>query len=95
MVAHAIGDLISGETSDPEVVATSSSAVGGLLDTLTGSIGIAVAPRPKPASVPISASASSSATLMGSTLVDSLRTMTKPIDKDLLRGFISGSMPYG
>jgi AP-5 complex subunit mu-1 len=94
MVAHAIGDLISGETSDPEVVATSSS-VGELLDTLTGSIGIAVAPRPKPASVPISSSASSSATLFGSTLVDSSRTMIKPIDKDLLRGFISGSMPYG
>ncbi|KAJ4778106.1 hypothetical protein LUZ62_062363 [Rhynchospora pubera] len=96
MVAHAIGDLIAGETSDPEVVATSSSsAVGGLLDTLTGSIGIGVAPRPKPTSVPILASASSAATLMGSTLVDSSRTMTKPIDKDLLRGFISGSMPYG
>ncbi|KAJ6430961.1 hypothetical protein OIU84_018466 [Salix udensis] len=40
MVAHAIGDIIVGDVVDPEVVVNAAPSVGGLLDSLTGSIGI-------------------------------------------------------
>ncbi|KAJ3681070.1 hypothetical protein LUZ60_015559 [Juncus effusus] len=83
MVAHTIGDILTGETQEPEVTsaaASASSAVSGLLDTLTGSIGMAVAPRPKPVS-----EVTSAATSAGGLAVD----------KDLLRAFINSSMPYG
>ncbi|XP_075477234.1 AP-5 complex subunit mu isoform X2 [Primulina tabacum] len=40
IVAHTFGDIITGESMEPEVVVTASPSVGGLLDSLTGSIGI-------------------------------------------------------
>ncbi|KAB2599509.1 AP-5 complex subunit mu [Pyrus ussuriensis x Pyrus communis] len=45
MVAHAIGDIISGDVVEPDA----SPSVGGLLDSLTGSIGISsISSRAKP-----------------------------------------------
>ncbi|XP_073308111.1 AP-5 complex subunit mu isoform X2 [Primulina huaijiensis] len=40
IVAHTFGDIITGESMEPEVVVAASPSVGGLLDSLTGSIGI-------------------------------------------------------
>ncbi|XP_028241773.1 AP-5 complex subunit mu-like [Glycine soja] len=54
MVAHAIGDIITGDTVELEVIVTAAPSVGGLFDSLTGSIGISS--RAKPVALPIASS---------------------------------------
>ncbi|KAK6913853.1 Mu homology domain [Dillenia turbinata] len=94
MVAHAIGDIISGDMVEPEIV-VSASPVGGLLDSLTGSIGIAgMSARPKPVAAPVAVSAAG-AVVMGAIASDAPKIGSRPLDKDALRTFISSSMPFG
>ncbi|XP_068659358.1 AP-5 complex subunit mu [Aristolochia californica] len=96
MVAHALGDMISGELVEPEVVLGSSPSVGGLLDSLTGSIGISsISARAKPVAAPVAASTISGSAVAGSNLLDSTKSISRPIDKDALRTFINSSMPFG
>ncbi|XP_020101531.1 AP-5 complex subunit mu isoform X2 [Ananas comosus] len=95
MVAHVLGDIISGDVLDPEVIVGGSS-VGGLLDSLTGSIGISgISARAKPAVAPVSTSSTSGAFVIGGATLDAPKSTSKPIDKDALRAFISSSMPFG
>jgi len=89
MVAHVIGDIITGDIAEPEVIVSSGPSVGGLLDSLTGSIGISA--RSKPIAAP-TASVSSP---VGAAQSDSLKGGVRPFDKDLLRNFIIGAMPFG
>ncbi|XP_058211380.1 AP-5 complex subunit mu [Rhododendron vialii] len=91
MVAHAVGDVVAGDTPEPEVVVNVSPSVGGLLDSLTGSIGISG--RAKPAAAPVPASSTSSTALGGAVASDAPNS--RPLDKDTLRNFISSSMPFG
>ncbi|XP_020584821.1 AP-5 complex subunit mu [Phalaenopsis equestris] len=96
VVAHTLGDIITGDLADPEVVSSSSASVGGLLDSLTGSIGMAgISARAKPALAPVVALTTSGASLVGAVLSDTPRTISRPIDKEVLRTFISASMPFG
>ncbi|KAG5554868.1 hypothetical protein RHGRI_012436 [Rhododendron griersonianum] len=94
MVAHAVGDVVAGDTPEPEVVVSVSPSVGGLLDSLTGSIGISgISARAKPAAAPVPASSTSSTALGGAVASDAPNS--RPLDKDTLRNFISSSMPFG
>lgn len=92
MVAHAIGDIVAGDTPEAEVVVSASPSVGGLLDSLTGSIGISsISARAKPVAAPVPASSTSSAALGGAIASDAPRIGFK----DTLQNFISSSMPFG
>ncbi|CAL0325832.1 unnamed protein product [Lupinus luteus] len=93
MIAHAIGDIITGDTVEPEVIVTAAPSVGGLFDSLTGSIGISS--RAKPVAAPVASSSPSSAATPGSVTADALKTGSRPLDKDALRTFISSAMPFG
>ncbi|OIW00048.1 hypothetical protein TanjilG_26385 [Lupinus angustifolius] len=93
MIAHAIGDIITGDTVEPEVIVTAAPSVGGLFDSLTGSIGISS--RAKPVAAPVASSSPSSAATPGSVTADALKNGSRPLDKDALRTFISSSMPFG
>lgn len=96
MVAHAIGDMISGDAVEPEVVVNASPSVGGLLDSLTGSIGISgIASRAKPVAAPVAASAPSGTAVAGSIASDIPKLGSRPLDKDAIRSFISSAMPFG
>lgn len=98
MVAHTLGNIITGDLVDPEVTITSSPSVGGLLDSLTG-LGISgISARPKPIAAPVAASitsAASAASAAGIMATDGYKNTSRPIDKDVLRTFISSSMPFG
>lgn len=96
MVAHAVGDVVSGDMVDPEVVVNPSPSVGGLLDSLTGSIGISsISARSKPVAAPVAASTTSGTTVIGTVVSDAPKSSLRPIDKDALRSFITSSMPFG
>lgn len=96
MVAHALGDVISGDMLDPEVVVNPSPSVGGLLDSLTGSMGISsISARSKPVAAPVAASTTSGTTVTGAIVSDTPKSSLRPIDKDTLRSFITSSMPFG
>ena len=96
MVAHAIGDIVSGDSVEPEVIVTAGPSVGGLFDSLTGSIGISgISSRPKPMAAPVASSSPSSTAVAGAVTTDTPRIGSRPLDKDALRTFISGSMPFG
>ncbi|PIA44741.1 hypothetical protein AQUCO_01700379v1 [Aquilegia coerulea] len=96
MVAHAIGDVVTGELVEPEVVVNASPSVGGLLDSLTGSIGIpSISARAKPVAAPVAASTTSGIAVMGSNSSEAPRISSRPADKDALQTFISTSMPFG
>ncbi|PKU85455.1 hypothetical protein MA16_Dca003195 [Dendrobium catenatum] len=96
VVAQTLGDIITGDLADPEVVTSSSPSVGGLLDSLTGSIGMSgISARAKPALAPVVALTTSGASLVGAVMSDAPRSTSRPIDKDVLRSFISASMPFG
>ncbi|XP_078435838.1 clathrin adaptor complexes medium subunit family protein isoform X3 [Wolffia australiana] len=95
LVAHSIGDVITGDFVDPEVVSNSSPSVGGLLDSLTGTIGISgLSARAKPAATPVTSTASASLAV-GASAFDPPKNSLRSIDKDALRSFISSSMPFG
>lgn len=96
MVAHAIGDVITGDVVEPEVVVSASPSVGGLLDSLTGSIGISgISTRTKPVAAPVAASTTSSTAVIGAVTSDAPKFGSRPLDKDALRTFINSSMPFG
>ncbi|KAK6117287.1 hypothetical protein DH2020_048958 [Rehmannia glutinosa] len=96
IVAHTIGEIILGEAVEPEVVAASSPSVGGLLDSLTGSIGISgISARPKPVAAPVAASTASGTAVSGAVMSDAPKMGSRPLDKDVLRSFISSAMPFG
>ncbi|KAF4354739.1 hypothetical protein G4B88_031279 [Cannabis sativa] len=96
MVAHAIGDTITGEVVEPEVIVNTSPSVGGLLDSLTGSIGISgISSRAKPVAATVSSSNPSITAVTGAVASDTPRIGTRPLDKDALRTFITSSMPFG
>ncbi|XP_027330821.1 AP-5 complex subunit mu isoform X2 [Abrus precatorius] len=92
MIAHAIGDIITGDTVEPEVIVSAAPSVGGLFDSLTGSIGISS--RAKPVAAPVASSPTSTA-VPGSATADTPKIGSRPLDKDALRTFISSSMPFG
>jgi AP-5 complex subunit mu-1 len=93
MVAHVIGDIITGDIAEPEVIVSSGPSVGGLLDSLTGSIGISA--RSKPMAAPVAAPTASASSPVGAAQSESLKGGVRPFDKDLLRNFIIGAMPFG
>uniref|UniRef100_A0A5B7B9A0 Putative AP-5 complex subunit mu isoform X2 n=1 Tax=Davidia involucrata TaxID=16924 RepID=A0A5B7B9A0_DAVIN len=96
MVSHAIGDIITGDVLEPEVVVSASPSVGGLLDSLTGSIGISgISARAKPVAAPVAASTTSSTAVSGAVTLDAPKIGSRPLDKDALRTFVSSSMPFG
>ncbi|KAK1591021.1 hypothetical protein Q3G72_001007 [Acer saccharum] len=96
MVAHAIGDVITCDVVEPEVVVSASPSVGGLLDSLTGSIGISgISSRAKPVAAPVASSAPSGTATVGTITSDAPKLGSRPLDKDTLRSFISSAMPFG
>ncbi|KAG6428093.1 hypothetical protein SASPL_112342 [Salvia splendens] len=95
-VAQTIGDIVVGETTEPEVVVAASPSVGGLLDTLTGSIGISsISVRAKPVALPVATSTISGTAVTGTAMSDDPKMGSRPLDKDVLRSFISSAMPFG
>ncbi|RXH80874.1 hypothetical protein DVH24_004788 [Malus domestica] len=85
MVAHAIGDIITGDVVEPEVV----------VNSLTGSIGISsISSRAKPVAAPVASSTPSGIAATGTVTSDAHKTDSRPLDKDALRIFISSSMPF-
>ncbi|GAV63348.1 LOW QUALITY PROTEIN: Adap_comp_sub domain-containing protein/F-box-like domain-containing protein/LRR_6 domain-containing protein [Cephalotus follicularis] len=96
MVAHAIGDVITGEMVEPEVVVSATPSVGGLLDSLTGSMGISgISSRAKPVAAPVASSAPSSTALTGAAASDAPKIGSRLLDKDSLQSFICSAMPFG
>ncbi|XP_024985804.1 AP-5 complex subunit mu isoform X1 [Cynara cardunculus var. scolymus] len=93
MVAHVLGDIITSDIPEPEVVVSAAPSVGGLLDSLTGSIGISA--RPKPVAAPVAASTNSSTVAGSSGSLDSPKIGPRNPEKDALRSFISTAMPFG
>lgn len=93
MVIHVIGDIVTGDMVEPEVVVNASPSVGGLLDSLTGSIGISA--RAKPVPPPVVASATSGTAVSGTVGSDAPKIGSRPLDKDALRSFVSSAMPFG
>ncbi|KAL9224577.1 hypothetical protein vseg_000598 [Gypsophila vaccaria] len=92
MLAQVIGDIITGDIVEPDVAVNPSPSVGGLLDSLTGSIGITgISARAKPAAASVTASPASSASVMS----DAPKAGSRPLDKDVLHSFLSSSMPFG
>ncbi|KAH6808817.1 clathrin adaptor complexes medium subunit family protein [Perilla frutescens var. frutescens] len=95
-VAQTIGDIVVGEAVEPEVVVAASPSVGGLLDSLTGSIGISsISARSKPVAAPVAASTLSGTAVTGAAMSDAPKMGSRPLDKDVLRSFISSAMPFG
>ncbi|XP_028759870.1 AP-5 complex subunit mu [Neltuma alba] len=96
MVAHVIGDIVTGDTIEPEVVVSTAPSVGGLFDSLTGSIGISgISSRAKPVAPPTASSSPASTAASGTVMTDTPKPGSKLFDKDALRTFISSSMPFG
>ncbi|KAK9086646.1 hypothetical protein Syun_029040 [Stephania yunnanensis] len=96
MVAHAIGDVITGELVEPEVVVSPTPSVGGLLDSLTGSIGIpSISARAKPVAAPVATSTMSGSAMVGAIASDVPKISSRPADKDAVRNFICSAMPFG
>ncbi|CAI9779796.1 unnamed protein product [Fraxinus pennsylvanica] len=96
IVAHTIGDVITGDITEPEVFVSASPSVGGLLDSLTGSIGISgISARAKPVAASVAASTASGTAVSGAAMSDSQKIGSRPLDKDALRSFISSAMPFG
>ncbi|KAL8153665.1 hypothetical protein V2J09_011425 [Rumex salicifolius] len=105
MVAHVIGDIITGDILEAEVVVNTSPSVGGLLDSLTGGMGMGmgmsmgmgmgISARAKPVPSPVAGSATSSPAISGSLTADAPRSGSRLLDKDALQTFISTAMPFG
>ncbi|GKV39109.1 hypothetical protein SLEP1_g46923 [Rubroshorea leprosula] len=96
MVAYAIGDIVTGDVIEPEVVVSASPSVGGLLDSLTGSIGISgISSRGKPVASPVPPSAPSSTAATGAVASDAPKVGSRPLDKDALQSFIGSALPFG
>lgn len=94
MVAHVLGDILTGDVPEPEVIVNASPSVGGLLDSLTG-LGISgISARAKPVAAPVAASATLGPGVSGSLASDAPKAGSR-IDKDAFRTFITSSMPFG
>ncbi|KAJ8573773.1 hypothetical protein K7X08_010284 [Anisodus acutangulus] len=93
MVGHMIGDIITGDVTEPEIVISAAPSVGGLLDSLTGSIGISA--RAKPVAAPVAGSTASGAATSGAMASDVPKIGLRPLDRDVIRSFISSAMPFG
>ncbi|CAK8568613.1 unnamed protein product [Lathyrus sativus] len=78
---------------EPEVIIAASPSVGGLFDSLTGSIGISS--RAKPVSPQVASSSPMGTASQGSVTADTPKTGSRPLDKDALITFISSSMLFG
>ncbi|KAF6140944.1 hypothetical protein GIB67_030155, partial [Kingdonia uniflora] len=92
MVAHAIGDVITGELVKPDVVASSSPSVEGLLDSLTGSIKISsISVRAKPVAAPVTAPTASGKWILLLHFPLDLEYMNISVIK--VNGFSSSDMP--
>lgn len=95
MVAHTIGDVITGDSLEPEVLASVAPSVGGLLDSLTGSIGIpSMTARAKPVAAPV-AVPNSSGGVSGAATSDTSKISSRLADRDALCTFISSALPFG
>ncbi|XVF28472.1 hypothetical protein REPUB_Repub15cG0032300 [Reevesia pubescens] len=96
MVAHAIGDIVTGDVVESEVVVSASPSVGVLLDSLTGSIGIlGISSRAKPVAAPVASSTPSGAAVIGALASDVPKIGSGLLDKDVIRSFICSAMPFG
>ncbi|XP_051127894.1 AP-5 complex subunit mu [Andrographis paniculata] len=96
IVAHTIGDVIVGEAMEPEVFVAASPSVGGLLDSLTGSIGITgISARAKPVVAPVAASTGSGMAASGAVMSDAPKMGSRSLEKDALRTFVNNAMPFG
>ncbi|KAM0988421.1 hypothetical protein ACFX2A_012577 [Malus domestica] len=95
-MAHAIGDIITGDVVEPEVFVSASPSVRGLLNSQTASIGISsISSRAKPVAAPVASSSPSGIAATGTVTSDAHKTGSRPLDKDALRTFITSSMPFG
>ncbi|KAI3945403.1 hypothetical protein MKW92_016733 [Papaver armeniacum] len=81
MVAHTIGDVIIGDSLEPEVLASVAPSVGGLLDSLTGTAPVAVP--------------NSSGGVSGAATSDASKISSRLADRDALCTFISSALPFG
>ena len=86
MVAKLIGDIITGDTNEPDVFQSTVPTVGGLLDSIT--VGIAIAARTKPIMVQAQPAINTGTVTSG-------KISLKPADRDALRSFVTSSMPFG
>ncbi|VFQ60190.1 unnamed protein product [Cuscuta campestris] len=93
IVAHMLGDVITGDVTEPEILINTSPSVGGLLDSLTGGIGISA--RAKPLGSPAAGPTGSSSGIGGSVATDGPKVGLRPLDKDAIRSFICSAMPFG
>ncbi|MCL7044502.1 hypothetical protein MKW94_028042, partial [Papaver nudicaule] len=94
MVAHTIGDVITGDSVEPEVLASVAPSVGGLLDSLTGSIGIpSMTTRAKTVAAPV-AIPNSSGAVSGSATSDNSKISSRLADRDALCTFITNALPF-
>ncbi|KAJ7564566.1 hypothetical protein O6H91_02G023100 [Diphasiastrum complanatum] len=99
-VAQVLGDVVAGEVVEPEIYTNSASTMSGLLDSITGGIGItSITARAKPVNAPVAAvtTAVSAAAGTSSTVVSGSanKSTLKTADREALRSFISSAMPFG
>jgi AP-5 complex subunit mu-1 len=94
-VAQVLGDVVSGEVVEPEMLTVAAPSMGGLLDSIAGGMGMGIsgiAARAKPVAVPVAAAA---ATATSAITGSGGKVTLKSADKEALRNFISGAMPFG
>lgn len=99
-VAQAVGDVLSGDSVEPELFATSTATMGSFLDSFTMGVGISgIAARAKPVAVPVAAAANAvaaAAATATSAITGGGRSITlRSSEKDALRSFITSAMPFG
>lgn len=101
VVAQTLGDILSGDLIEPEMFTSSTATMGGLLDSLTGGMGIGIsgiAARAKPVAVPVAAAANAvaaAAATATSAITGGGRVTLKSSETEALRSFISAAMPFG
>ncbi|CAM6092466.1 unnamed protein product [Calypogeia fissa] len=97
-LAHVLGDIVTGEVGEPEILVNTASTMGGILETLTGGMGLSsIGARAKPVTAPVTAAATAVASVAAnatSAIVQGGKGLVKS-DKDALRSFISSAMPFG
>lgn len=97
-VAQVLGEIVTGEVGEPEMLINTASTMGGLLETITGGMGLAsIGARAKPVTIPVTAAAASVASVAAnasSAVIHGGKGLVKS-DKDALRDFITSAMPYG
>jgi AP-5 complex subunit mu-1 len=101
-VAQVLGDVVSGEVVEPEMLTVAAPSMGGLLDSIAGGMGMGIsgiAARAKPVAVPVAAAANAvaaaAATATSAITGSGGKVTLKSADKEALRNFIGGAMPFG